>query len=498
MPRFLHIALFAIATTLLACQPAPDAAPEYETWANASRSFTSGEVDAYRKWRALDPESEDGRRASQKLSEADARYRRGIELLERGEDGARAELLAGVAIAPMNPALYLRLARLSAERGQELRAAEYYTKWLTAFPAHEDAATVRGELQALDPELAGIFTSPPEPVTPTLTESPAMPSWAVATFGVFVGLALAAALAGLSNWWRRRGVSLGELAKKNPELHPAIAYLVGSLRHELLKHRIGAAGDAIAALTEGHSSREQLDFLRSRLFSGEPLADAWASHLRAFERGLSHRVDLTRDRGFRRAGRAIKRIATLQEASIEKSRSVARLSEAHHELVRFDAELRDLTAGLVRTEVDRALLAEVKTEVLGEYHAGQVELTDFVLDVEEETELEVFRIDLILILKNIVRNAILAVGRGDEPRRVKLDVAIALEPTGEERVLLRVHDTSAETLRADTLLDRRVDRGLGLVAAAVSRYGGSITVEDGDDGFEKAVCVSFFRAFDGA
>ncbi len=36
------------------------------------------------------------------------------------------------------------------------------------------------------------------------------------------------------------GKSLAELAMARPELHPAIAYLVSSVRHELLKHRIGA------------------------------------------------------------------------------------------------------------------------------------------------------------------------------------------------------------------------------------------------------------------
>jgi hypothetical protein len=42
-----------------------------------------------------------------------------------------------------------------------------------------------------------------------------------------------------------------------------------------------------------------------------------------------------------------------------------------------------------------------------------------------------------------------------------------------------------------------VDRGLGLVTAALTRYDGAIEVEPAEDGYRKAVSVRFFRALDG-
>jgi hypothetical protein len=42
---------------------------------------------------------------------------------------------------------------------------------------------------------------------------------------------------------------------------------------------------------------------------------------------------------------------------------------------------------------------------------------------------------------------------------------------------------------------RRMDRGLGLVKAALARYDGTMAVEAGGEGFAKAVVVRFFRAF---
>ncbi|HJL22429.1 MAG TPA: hypothetical protein RMH80_09370, partial [Polyangiaceae bacterium LLY-WYZ-15_(1-7)] len=75
------------------------------------------------------------------------------------------------------------------------------------------------------------------------------------------------------------------------------------------------------------------------------------------------------------------------------------------------------------------------------------------------------------------------------------DVVLELEPTGDETVQLRVLDSSEEALDPAVLFDRRVDRGLGLVAAAVHRYGGTIDVaEVAREGFAKAVVISFFRA----
>ena len=48
-----------------------------------------------------------------------------------------------------------------------------------------------------------------------------------------------------------------------------------------------------------------------------------------------------------------------------------------------------------------------------------------------------------------------------------------LEPTGEETVLVRVRDSSPAEFTTEDIYDRRMDRGLGVVTAALGRYEGT-------------------------
>lgn len=443
-------------------------------------------------WREIDRESPEGREARARLRAADRHYRDGVRRLEQDRDGARAELAAGVAIAPMDPSLYLRLARACRAQGLSLRAAEYYSKFLAVFPESAQSDAAREELEALDPRLAGLFEAPLFEAAPEPVEAAPIP-WRVLGAGVLLGVALTMLLLFASRWMRLRGVRLGQLVARSPEFHPSVAYLVGSLRHEFLKHRIGAASDALK-----RAGPEGREFLRERLYGGQPLREAWEGHLGAFERALGHRVDLRRDPWFRRADRAVRQIARLQAGVIAGSpRAMRRLAKSHRALSELDAHLADMIGGLVRTSVDVGLLQEVVDEVRSEHTAGEVELDgcDVMVGFDEPVLIDVFRVDLVLILKNIARNAILAVAKDAPPRRVRLDVKVELEATGEETVQLRVHDTSSAKLDPELLFDRRVDRGLGLVAAAVHRYGGTIDVElaEAQSEFAKSVVVSFFR-----
>jgi C4-dicarboxylate-specific signal transduction histidine kinase len=151
----------------------------------------------------------------------------------------------------------------------------------------------------------------------------------------------------------------------------------------------------------------------------------------------------------------------------------------------------------VRTTLDRELLDQVVDEVRGEYSAGSVLLDDLRIDDPPAgVAVEVFRVDLVLILKNLVRNAILAVGRAAPPRMIALSVRLDVEPTGEEIARIRVMDTSPEKITTDAIHERGVGAGLGLVTVALARYDGAIEVERGEAGFTKSVTVRFFRALD--
>lgn len=475
----------------------PDAVPQDALWRAAQEAFVAGDVSAHSLWEAIDSESPEGREASRRLEAADQHYRLGIARLERGEEGARADLAAGVAIAPIDPALYLPLARACAAQGLTLRAAEYYTKYLTAFPESDAAEAARGELAELDPRLAGVFqTSPRRAVETDAHESPI--PWGTLFAGALFGMALTLVFGVLYRWLRGRGMRLAQLVEKSPEFHPSVAYLVGSLRHEFLKHRIGAAADSLNEDKDADRA-----FLKERLYGGQPLRGAWEGHLLAFEGALGHRVDLRRDPWFRRADRAVRAIARLEEAIGSGSkRAMSRLARAHRTLMELDAHLASMIGDLARTLVDETLMEEVVQAVRSEHSAGAVELDALEIDAPksgDESEegallLDVFRVDLVLILKNILRNAVLAVGAEEDARHIRFAVAVTMEDTGEETVSFEVHDSSNETFDPEILFDRRVDQGLGLVAAAVHRYGGTIDVVSSEAPFAKRVVVSFFRA----
>lgn len=465
----------------------------------------------YRLWVAVAPPQPGGGQAQARLRAADAHYRRGIALIAADKPGAREELAAGKAIAPMDPALYLPLARACRDQEINIRAIDYYRWFLSYFPGAAEARAARAELHRIEPDADSEPGPRPEPGA-----GGSLLGWLQAPQGslppgsrvgllVLLGLGGAAGLAGLLRlgWRRRRRGSLARLAADSPELQPAISYLIGRLRHELLKHRIGAVADAIQALSSGQSSAAQRMFLRERVFGGEPLLAAWDGHLRALARTLGpHAGVLRTDRGFQSADKTIRALVAQQEAfTLGQPAAIRRMQAAYARLRRFDDQLLALLMRLSRTVIDRSLLEEVLTSVGQEYAVSQVALAP--IRVEPPGELvavEVYRTDLVLVLKNLLRNAILAVGRSPEPRQVALDVELALLPTGEEIVRLRVHDTSPEPLTTEQIYqsldphDPRIQHGLGLVTAALHLYNGAITVEPGRPGFRKAVVVQLFRA----
>jgi hypothetical protein len=508
---FVWLALAAATlSTLPACGESADARRVRWTAALA-RWEESHDPSSYPEWRALDERTPEGGEAHRRLREADRHYRAGIELVEAGDPGARDEFQEAVSIGPMDPRLYLPLAR--AFRGQAelqpdnphlfIRAAEYYRKFLVLAPDDARVPEARRELEELDPSSTQ-FLEPTQPASATSEASEARAQLAIATGLTSASVALA--LAALFLIVRRRGPakSLADLSRERPELHPAIAYLVATLRHELLKHRIGAVSSGVRALAAGQEREParrdaQRAFVAERLFGGEPLLVAWESHLGAFERALGPELDVRRrDPAFRNADRALRVIVRL-EPRIRRGepRALRVLAEQHEHLRALDASLARLVGGLVRTRLDAALLREVLDAVRSEHAAGEVKLDGVAVDAPDPAPfVEVFRVDLVLVLKNVLRNAVLAVGRSEPPRRIAIEVQVDLLPTGEENVVLRVLDSSPEVLTTEAIHERRVDRGLGLVTAALTRYDGAILVEDAQPPYRKAICIRFFRAFE--
>jgi signal transduction histidine kinase len=488
-----RVVFFALSLALLVACATPESA-----WSRAEGAWVRDrDPAAYSLWTTLDPDSPEGARARARLRAADVEYRNGIEQLEEGESQARTSFERAIALGPMDPRLYLPLARAFLERARSgqgppsyyVRADQAYRRFLAWAPTAPEVASARAELEALGvgSELLPAALSG----APAAPEPPSWPPFWLLLLGAllpFVGLTARRALA-------PRGRSLRALVDARPELHPAILYLVATLRHELLKHRIGAIGPAVLHAAQGRLAPAEQAFLIDRLFSAEPLTQAFEGHITSFERALGAELDLRKaDREFRDARRAIGRIARA-EAGLRagEPRALRALVSAHRMLRGFDQQLAELCRVFGQTRLDGALLRDVCEQVLSEYVPARVQLETLAIQAPEPApRIEVFRVDLILILKNLVRNAILAQADQSEPKRLALEVRIELLPTAEEAVVLRILDSAIAPLRIETLRTRPLHTGLGLVTAALARYDGTLDVEPAEPPYTKSLTLRFF------
>jgi signal transduction histidine kinase len=173
------------------------------------------------------------------------------------------------------------------------------------------------------------------------------------------------------------------------------------------------------------------------------------------------------------------------------------VARARAQLERLDRELGLLVGGLAVCPVDEALLRDALQLTRSEWASGKVELDEVLIGpVPQGVSVDVYRTDLRIVLKNILRNAIAALGESPRPRRLAVDVLVELEPTGEEVVRIRVRDSSTGTIELGEVAAEPpgVEHGLGIVRTALERYDGSLEIADGGDGYSKAVIVRLFRS----
>jgi signal transduction histidine kinase len=480
-------------TTLLialggACRDSFETRDEQD-WRIADTAFRqgseSGDSFAFELWERLDGSAPRGRLAHQRLLRADAHYRRGIELFRTHQSGVREAMQDGLALAPIDPVHYLTLARLCAERGNAVRAADFYRKYIAHARTRRDAAQAQSELTRLEAStdpfpLAFVQAAPPSNHPP-----PTRGAWWLLAVLPLPGMYA------LWKWRVRRRLAV--LLVQHPEWQQVTAYHLGCLRHEFFKHRIGPLAEPLRALASGMASLEKDTFLRERL-GRQALLQQWRAQLHMLERslGLRWRIDAW-DPVFRRARVTLK---TLDLGRFPLSaRRAHRMLAAHGRLMAFDRDLSELLAGLARCKVDQALLVEVVESIRSEWAAGRVALDDLhVGHVPADVEVDVLATDLRIVLRNVLRNAIYAVANAPPPRRVAIDVRVDLEPTGEELVVFCVRDTSPQSLTWNENVSEDVSRGLGIVATALRRYDGSLQVRSGSDGYAKEVLIRFFHS----
>ena len=479
-----------------------------QAWQRAQQAANRPELAAgFVDWQGLDPSSPQGQKAQGRLAQAAAQYRQALQLLQSGQPGAREALRRGKALAPMDPQLFLPLARaLRAQENDDL-AAQFYRGFLRHLPTSPDAATARAELEQLERDRA------PQPDDPSLSQGGFR--FTARGVGLLVALTATGLAIGLFLARNRRGQSLAAVMQQHPELQPALAYALGTLRHELLKHRIGTATQLQARAAP--LSDEDLRFLCRQLYgdgerdgpgealAGRGLREAWDDHVRrvAWIVGCPP-AQLLREPDFARAQRAITQLLHCEPALRRGQRSaLRRVAGAEATLRSFDAQLSTLLARMQRTELSVELFQQALSAVQSEAAVADVVLDDLQL-VAPQGDLRivvaVYQTDMLLVLRNLLRNALRVLSNSPPPRRLAVDVLSELLPTGEELVRLRVHDSALGAIPEDRLRGTAVQpqgpRGLDLVRMTVQVYGGSLAVESGLPGYRKCVVVRLFRLLD--
>ncbi len=279
-------------------------------------------------------------------------------------------------------------------------------------------------------------------------------------YGVAGVLALAVLLAWLA---RRRHPRIDELLHRHPERTAAFRYACGVLRHEVLKHR----------LVPLRSARQDLNP------PVDPLGASWRRHLDALAAALGVPILLVlRHPSFAAADRAMR---TLIE--VERNGGVA-APPTLELLGRFDTELDGWARLGDRCAVDGPLLDRL-VESLRDEHPNRRLPVAVDLAAPEPLWVSMFSHDLLLVLRNLTRNAV-TVAYAMNAQAIRIDTTVYLDETGQEWVRVAIHDTSS--LRPPS--ERAHDRGLGLVRTTLERYGGALVESQPAPGYAKALAVS--------
>lgn len=330
-----------------------------------------------------------------------------------------------------------------------------------------------------------------------------------------VALAALAALGALALYWRLYGgIDLKTLISRHPESGSDVQRILSAIRHEVLKHNTMALTGLAEAIDQGPGAQGKASHIAIGLFGGdgkEAVIDRlrdYADRLRRIGRAYSERLNLTRrDEGlsaiFKGFGilekwiRDFDRIDSLSAARREK------LLDAIGDATRllntqgYEA-VRGLLDQLRVLDVDKKILISIHRRIQREpaFKDAVFNPAQITISAREPRSILMPRQAFEDVMSNLVRNAAAA---SWEDNRGKIDIGFVVaddvdEITGVERIALIVKDRSDQKLSVEMLRDRSIDQGLGLTAALVSRYDGTIEILGGDDSWSKAIVVKLPRA----
>jgi tetratricopeptide (TPR) repeat protein/signal transduction histidine kinase len=305
----------------------------------------------------------------------------------------------------------------------------------------------------------------------------------VAVLAAGIGAALALAL-----FLRRRfgGATLASAVRRQPDLFPEIARVVGELRHDVLKHRAGVLGLA------GDAQVARADLARALLEPKPASAVVAAAHEHLAQAARGHGVAL----------RPLAREPALGGLAADLARAERVLSAP--------GTTPDADALLAIDRRLRGVHAERLASLLGEgprTRLGAQELSEWIAAVEASArgeggawiapalmlrELDVdFPVEhdaLHAIFANLLRNAQAA---ASAEGHIIVRVERERDLTGQRVVSLLVGDSAGRGLTLEAIEARESGRGLAIVRDLVRKWRGHLVIRDEPAPFTKVVGACF-------
>jgi signal transduction histidine kinase len=388
----------------------------------------------------------------------------------------------GLTRAPMRPHLLLKIGDvyLSAENYE--RAAYFYRRYalFTQESKHEL------EVFCLEEQAPSLT----EELVTTLNEDETS-WWPIYLGSAFSLLAMIMAMIYLRD--KRKGITLEEFSRKVPEAGPEIAREISCIRHELIKHRLGLA----PALIKAEETEGVREFVLARL--GGDLVGDFERHIESLQRIASGRLEHPDDdpllRPLARAVRRASKTSRMLSRAGDTKKAKKELETVRADLLIADRALARLVSALGQTMLDASFLRDAVAGVRQEPRAQGLPLDAInYAEITPAPLVSIPRVDLSIVVKNLVRNALVALGSSAEKKLLSLEVSLELEPTGEESVLLKIKD-SAEKM-PEAIDHAPAGRGLWIVQKTLQRYDGAISIEAEPEGttYHKAIVVRLFRA----
>jgi cytochrome c-type biogenesis protein CcmH/NrfG len=313
-------------------------------------------------------------------------------------------------------------------------------------------------------------------------------------------------LIGLAWYVRRfREIDVETFLERCPRAWPDAAVILSAIKHEVLKHNTTLLPSVADALEAGRP--EAARYAAERLFGavGEPgiieRFDRYLVKLSGLAGAHGQRLALRRDpilSPMRLSMRSLQRLKAPLLGERKMPRHVSTTLRDISSVLNgsgYDA-LGRLLSEMCVLPLDEAVLRHIYHRVAEEPELqGEAPVLNFELP-QCAVPVRIFRADLEDIAGNLFRNALEALRR-DHPlgaRRVGVAVVEEVDPvTGHEHVALRFRDNALEPFTNEMLAGRYIEHGLGLALDMVSRYQGSMCIEE-EPGWAKAVVVRLPRA----